>query len=193
MQRSIVLASTSPYRQQLLQRLGLPFRTAAPGVDETPRTGEMPMALVRRLAEAKARAVASRFPHTLVIGCDQAAVLDGAVLGKPRTRDRATAQLTRASGRTVRFLSGLCVLDTSSAQLEVDVVAYDVVFRHLTSDQIERYVEIESPLDCAGSIRSEGLGIVLFERMEGPDPSALVGLPLIRLVTMLQRFGIELL
>ena len=189
---TIVLGSTSPYRSVLLRRLGLPFETAAPAVDETAYPGEPPAALVQRLSERKARAVAERAADALIIGSDQVAVLDGAVLGKPGTRENAVRQLTVASGRSVRFLTGLCVLDSASDVVEVDVVPFDVRFRVLTKEQIERYVNAESPLDCAGSFKSEGLGIALFERMEGDDPTALMGLPLIRLVRMLSRFGIEL-
>ncbi|ROR32643.1 Maf family protein [Inmirania thermothiophila] len=191
MSRRIVLASTSPYRRELLARLGLPFATAAPGVDETPRAGEAPAALVARLAEAKARAVAPAFPDALVIGSDQVAVLeDGTLLTKPGGHERARAQLAAASGRTVTFLTGLCLLDAATGAAQTDVVPFRVRFRTLDPERIERYLARERPYDCAGSFRSEGLGIALFRAMEGEDPTALVGLPLIRLVDFLAAAGV---
>lgn len=191
--RQIVLASTSPYRRALLARLGLPFQIAAPEVDEGARPGEPPDALVRRLAEAKARAVAARFPGALVIGSDQVAVLEGQRLGKPGGQSRAFEQLARASGKRVEFLTGLCLLDGASGACEVDLVPFAVVFRRLRDDQIERYLSREQPYDAAGSFKSEGLGVALFERMEGEDPTALVGLPLIRLTALLARAGVDVL
>ena len=188
----LVLASTSPYRRELLGRLGLPFTTARPEVDESPLAGEDPEVLVRRLAEAKARAVAPIHPDALVIGSDQVAVLDGNVVGKPGAPDAAADQLRRASGRAVRFLTGLCLLDTARDVAEVVVEPFTVHFRALDDGQIARYIERERPFDCAGSFKSEGLGIALFERLEGDDPSALVGLPLIRLVSLLGRAGVTL-
>jgi len=188
----LVLASTSPYRRELLGRLGLPFTTARPEVDESPLAGEDPEVLVRRLAEAKARAVAPVHPDALVIGSDQVAVLDGNVVGKPGAPDAAADQLRRASGRAVRFLTGLCLLDTARDVAEVVVEPFTVHFRALDDGQIARYIERERPFDCAGSFKSEGLGIALFERLEGDDPSALVGLPLIRLVSLLGRAGVTL-
>lgn len=189
---NLVLASTSAYRRALLERLGLPFGTSSPHVDETPRAAEAPERLVRRLAEAKARAVADDVGPALVVGSDQVAVLDGDVLGKPGTPEKAFEQLARASGRAVEFLTGLCLLNTSSGHCQVECESYIVHFRPLSADQIRRYVEAEKPYDCAGSFKSEGLGIVLFSRMEGNDPNALIGLPLIRLVSMLEREGVEL-
>lgn len=182
----LVLASTSPYRRALLERLGVPFLTAAPEVDETRRADEPPQVLVLRLAEAKARAVARHFPDALVIGSDQVACLDDAVLGKPGDRATAIAQLSRASGRTVLFQTGLCLLDARSGQAQTLVEPFHVHFRTLTRAQIEGYVDRERPFDCAGSFKSEGLGIALFRRLEGDDPNALVGLPLIRLVALLE-------
>lgn len=187
----IVLASTSSYRRALLAKLGLPFETAAPGVDESPLDNEAPDALVLRLAQAKALAVAQQFPGSLVIGSDQVAVLDGEIVGKPLSRERAVAQLQKAAGRRVEFLTGLCVTDGTTVEAELDRCA--VVFRELSAGQIERYVDRDQPLDCAGSFKSEGLGIALFQRIEGEDPNALVGLPLIRLVRLLARFGLEVL
>lgn len=189
----IVLASTSPFRRALLQKLGLPFEVDAPAVDETRQPGESPAELVGRLAREKARAVAIRHPDALIIGSDQVAVLDATVVGKPGDHATATAQLSRASGRSVEFLTGLCVLDAASGSAEVEVVPFRVVFRTLSPAQIENYLRREQPYDCAGSFKSEGLGIALFERLEGEDPNALVGLPLIRLVRLLEAHGVAVL
>lgn len=189
----IVLASSSPYRQALLHRLGLRFGVAVPAIDETRHDGESAHALVARLAEAKARAVATAHPDTVIIGSDQAALLDQTVLGKPGSEENALAQLRAASGRRVQFLTGLCVYDSGRDEVQIDVVPYAVVFRALTEAEIAAYVAREQPLDCAGSFKSEGLGVALFERMEGPDPSALIGLPLIRLTQMLRHCGINVL
>jgi septum formation protein len=185
-----MLASTSAYRRALLEKLGLPFDTAAPDVDESPRPGEPPAALAQRLATAKALAVASRHPDSLVIGSDQVADLDGEPLGKPLTRANTISQLQNASGRSVRFYTALCVANSATGDIKTDLDVCTVVFRPLTDTQIERYVDRERPLDCAGGFKSEGLGIVLFERIEGEDPNALVGLPLIRLVRLLEAFGV---
>ena len=188
----LVLASTSSYRRALLQRLGLPFDVEAPGVDEAPRPGERPAAIARRLSMEKAAAVAARRPDALVIGSDQTATLDGDdVIGKPGTHERAVAQLRAASGRTMTFHTGLC-LWRPGAPPEVDCVDTRVRFRRLDDGEIERYLRAERPYDCAGSARSEGLGVVLLEAQEGPDPSALVGLPLIRLSAMLRAAGLAL-
>jgi len=190
---ALVLASTSPYRRQLLERLGLEFETASPDTDETPRPGETAEQLVLRLAEAKARAVAGNFPDSLVIGSDQVAVLDGRILGKPGDHDTATRQLSDASGRRVEFLTGLCLLNTTNDHARVCVARYGVRFRDLSGSQIENYLRREQPYQCAGSFKSEGLGIALFQRMEGDDPNALIGLPLIELVTMLNAEGVDVL
>lgn len=191
--RPLVLASTSPFRRALLQRLGLPFDTASPGSDESPLPGETPQALVVRLAEAKARAVAAAFPRHLIIGSDQVALLDDEVLGKPGDHARATAQLAAASGRTVRFLTGLCLLNSESGRTQTCSEPFDVQFRPLSKAQIEAYLRAEQPYNCAGSFKSEGLGIALFERLQGDDPNALIGLPLIRLVSMLAEEGVDVL
>jgi septum formation protein len=191
--REIVLASTSPYRRELLARLGLPFQTVAPNTDEARLPGETPDALVRRLAEAKARSVASESPRALVIGSDQVAVLDGEVLGKPGSHERAVEQLTRASGRRVEFVTGLCLLDAGTGEASVEVVPYAVVFRRLDPRQIDHYLVRERPYNAAGSFKSEGLGIALFDRMEGEDPTALVGLPLMRLTALLAAAGVDVL
>lgn len=189
----LVLASSSPYRRALLERLTCRFAWQAPDVDETPLRDEAPAQLVRRLAVAKARALSPAYPHALIIGSDQIAVLEGRVLGKPGDAASAVAQLTASCGRTVRFLTSLCVLDCARRHHEVEVVTTAVRFRMLTADQIRNYVERERPLDCAGSFKCEGLGITLFEAITADDPSALVGLPLIALTGMLARAGIDLL
>lgn len=187
----LLLASTSPYRRELLARLCLPFDTVSPRVDETPQAGELPHALVQRLSEAKARAGATQRPGSLVIGSDQLAVIDGEILGKPGSHAAAHAQLSRLSGQVVTFLTGLALFNHATGRMQSDVVPFQVHFRSLTGNQIEHYLEREQPYDCAGSFRSEGLGIALFERMEGDDPTALIGLPLIRLVEMLENEGVE--
>lgn len=185
-QPPLVLASTSPYRRELLDRLGLEFSVCSPDVDETAKPGEAAADLVRRLAEAKARAGAQQqTAPALIIGSDQVAVIDGEVLGKPGTFERACAQLTQLAGQRVSFLTGLCLYNTFTQRIQIDMVPFAVEFRPLTRAQIEAYVRKEQPLNCAGSFKSEGLGITLFTRMEGEDPTALVGLPLIRLVDML--------
>jgi septum formation protein len=189
--RPLVLASTSPFRRELLQRLGLPFTTVAPEVDETPRPGETPMALVERLAHAKALAGAALAPGSLVIGSDQVACCDGDILGKPGTRERAIAQLRQAAGRILEFHTGLCLLDGASGAAQTDCIPFRVHFRDLDPARIEAYVDRERPFGCAGSFKSEGLGIALFRRLEGDDPSALIGLPLIRLVAMLEAAGLD--
>jgi MAF protein len=187
----IVLASTSPYRRLLLERLSLPFTVEAPGVDEAPTPGESARSLALRLAQEKARAVALRAPRALVIGCDQAVECDGRIFGKPNDPEGAHATLRALSGRIVRFLTGICVLNTRTNACHAAVEPFDVTFRPLTDAQIRRYVEVDRPFDCAGAFRSEGLGIALVERMRGEDPHALVGLPLIRLVDFLAREGVS--
>ncbi len=189
--RRFILASTSPFRRALLDRLGLPFEVSAPDIEETPRPGEQAAELVARLAEAKARAVAARESQALVIGSDQVAVLDGDILGKPGDHARAVAQLSRASGRTVSFYTGLCLLDSASGRTQVAVEPFWVVFRKLDPECIESYLRREQPYNCAGSFKSEGLGITLFRRLRGDDPNSLVGLPLIRLVDMLKQEGVR--
>jgi MAF protein len=190
---SLVLASTSPSRRALLTRLGIPFITATPAVDETRYPDEPAPELVLRLAQAKAMAVASFHADALVIGSDQIACIGGEVFGKPGDRTRAIEQLGRASGREVVFYSGLCLLNTGTGRMQTHCEPFRVHFRRLSRERIEGYVDRERPFDCAGSFRSEGLGIALFERLDGDDPNALVGLPLIRLVAMLEAEGIDLL
>jgi MAF protein len=185
----IVLASSSPYRRRLLERLGLPFDVDPANIDETPRPDEPAEALVRRLSEAKAMEVAPRNPGSLVIASDQTGVLDGQLLSKPGTPDRARAQLRAASGKEVRFLTGLCVLDTTTGARRIGIEACSVMFRELSQTTIEDYVEREQPLDCAGSFKIEGLGIALFRSLRLNDPTALEGLPLILLCNHLQDLG----
>lgn len=189
--RSLILGSTSPYRRELLGRLGLPFEVVAPEVDETPRPGEPPAALAARLALAKARAVAQRHPHAVVIGSDQVADLDGEPLGKPGDHLRATAQLRRMRGRTVVFQTALAVACADIGFEQQDLAPVRVVFRELTDSEIENYLRIEQPYDCAGSARSEGLGIALLEAIHSDDPTALVGLPLIRTCRLLRAAGLQ--
>ncbi|MBR9856786.1 MAG: septum formation inhibitor Maf [Gammaproteobacteria bacterium] len=187
----IILASSSPYRQQLLHKLGLDFQSCSPNIDETSRPDETATALVQRLAEQKARAVATQFPQGLIIGSDQVCVNQGQILGKPGTRERAKAQLLAASGQRITFYTGLAVLDAANDRLHSMVEPFSVLFRPLTEAQIERYLDREPALDCAGAFKCEGLGISLFERMEGRDPNSLIGLPLIALVELLGRFGVD--
>lgn len=192
-QPRLVLASTSPYRRALLGRLGLTFTTASPEVDETGASDEPAEALVTRLAEAKARAVAPTHPEALIIGSDQVAVIDGRVLGKPGNREAAIAQLERASGKMATFYTGLCLFNAATGRARTVNEPFRVHFRNLTPDQIAGYVDLEKPYDCAGSFKSEGLGIALFARLDGDDPNALIGLPLIRLVELLQAEGLDVL
>ncbi len=189
----LILASTSPFRKALLERLGQPFLTASPKTDETRWPGEATAAFVERLSADKARAVADRFPNALIIGSDQAAVLGDEILGKPGTHEKAVAQLTAASGNEVLFLTGLCLLNAASGRTQVEVVPFTVKFRSLTTPQIDNYLRQEQPYNCAGSFKSEGLGIALFETMKGEDPNALIGLPLIRLIAMLNNEGVDIL
>jgi MAF protein len=189
----ILLASTSVYRQQLLDRLGLAYEMVDPRIDETPRPGEAAVDLVARLAEEKARSGADGQQNALVIGADQVALLDGDMLGKPGNAETNRRQLQRAAGRRVVFHTGLCVYATRHGRVQVEVVPFAVQFRALTNTQIAAYVEREQAFDCAGGFRCEGLGSALFEHMEGPDPSALVGLPLLCLTKMLAREGVDVL
>ncbi len=191
--RHLILASTSPFRRQLLSRLGLPFLTQAPITDETPHAGEQAPDLVARLALLKARSIAQQKSHALIIGSDQIAVLDGEILGKPGDHQRAVAQLNRAAGKTVTFYTGLCLLNSDNDRSQVAIEPFRVVFRPLLPTQIETYLRREQPYQCAGSFKSEGLGITLFERLQGDDPNTLIGLPLIRLVDMLIAENVSLL
>ncbi|WDL80659.1 septum formation inhibitor Maf [Aeromonas bestiarum] len=192
MPTQLILASTSRYRKALLEKLALPFECAAPEVDESPLPGEPAEVLVARLALAKASAIADRFDQGLIIGSDQVCVCDGQILGKPGTVEKAVEQLMAAQGRSVTFHTGLCVLDAASGRAEQLVEPFTVHFRTLDEAALRRYVEAELPLDCAGSFKCEGMGIVLFKRLEGRDPNALIGLPLIGLIELLARHGLAL-
>ena len=191
--RTVVLGSTSRYRRELLERLRLPFEVAAPEVDETPLPGEAPAALATRLALAKAHAVAARYPEAVVIGSDQVADLNGQPLGKPGTHERATEQLRQMRGQTVVFQTALAVVCLASGFEQADLAPVRVRFRALGDAEIEHYLRAEQPYDCAGSAKSEGLGIALLESIENDDPTALVGLPLIRTARMLRAAGVRLL
>jgi septum formation protein len=191
--RPLILGSTSRYRHELLSRLGVPFEAIAPDVDETPSEGEKPADLALRLALAKARDVAQRHPHAVVIGSDQVADLAGEPLGKPGSHERAVAQLRRMRGQTVVFQTALAVVCQATGFEQSDIAAVRVVFRDLSDGEIERYLLAEQPYDCAGSAKSEGLGIALLERIDNDDPTALVGLPLIRTCQMIRAAGVRLL
>ena len=190
--RSLILGSTSRYRQELLSRLRIPFDVVAPEVDETPLSGESPLALAGRLALAKAYAVAKRQPQAVVIGSDQVADLHGEPLGKPGTHARAVAQLQRMRGQTVTFQTAVAVVCQASGFEQMEVAQVRVRFRDLTDSEIELYLIAEQPYDCAGSAKSEGLGIALLETIDNDDPTALVGLPLIRTARMLRAAGIPI-
>lgn len=184
---ALILASTSPYRRALLEKLGLSFECAAPQTDETPRPGESPRHLVLRLAQEKAQSLAHAWPQHLIIGSDQVCVLDGEITGKPHTEENARQQLMKASGNIVTFYTGLALYNSATGHLQTECEPFDVHFRHLSEQEIDDYVRKERPLNCAGSFKSEGLGIALFERLDGRDPNTLVGLPLIALCQMLRR------
>ena len=188
----LVLASTSAYRRELLQRFNLPFEVARPDIDESPLPGEHPKRTAERLAIEKARAVAGNFADALIIGSDQVAAMGDIRFGKPGTVERAVAQLKQMSGQTVIFHTALALLNTTTGEAQIDVVPTEVRFRTLSDDEIVRYVEKERPLDCAGSAKSEGLGITLLDALSGDDPNALVGLPLIALARMLRHEGVAL-
>lgn len=192
-QRQLLLGSTSPYRRDLLARLRIPFEVAAPEVDETAYPNETPKQLACRLAMAKARAVAARFPSHVVIGSDQVADLDGLALGKPGDHARAVLQLQQMRGQTVVFQTAVAVVCRESGFAQMDLAQVQVKFRDLSDAQIEAYLLAEMPYDCAGSAKSEGLGIALLERIDNDDPSALVGLPLIRTCRMLEAAGVRVL
>ncbi len=190
--RPLLLASSSPYRRELLERLGLPFETASPDIDESPRMDESPEQLAIRLADSKARALANRYPHHWIIGSDQVACLpDGTLLAKPGTHEQAISQLQRSSGQTVQFLTGLTLLEPGTDRSQTHCERFAVQFRDLTAEEIEGYLHKEQPYDCAGSFRMEGLGIALFKAMEGRDPNSLIGLPLIALNDMLRNWGLN--
>ena len=191
MKQTLILASSSEYRRQLLQKLLIPFNSISPNVDESALAGEKPQETALRLAQEKAKKIGIEYPHALVIGCDQVATLDGEQLGKPLNHNNATAQLQKMRGREVVFHSALCLYNAATGNMQAKVVPYLVKFRQLSDEQIESYLTKEQPYHCAGSAKSEGLGIALFERMLGEDPNALIGLPLIKLITMLHNEGIN--
>ena len=188
----LLLASSSVYRRELLARLQLPFTCSSPDIDESPLAGESAIELVRRLAQAKAQALAASHPGHLIIGSDQVAVLDGKIIGKPHTFDKAREQLLAASGASVTFLTGLALLNSQSGHCQLDCIPFTVHMRALSPEHIERYLHAEQPYDCAGSFKAEGLGVSLFQRTEGDDATSLVGLPLIRLVDMLLAQGVAI-
>ncbi|NKI74586.1 septum formation inhibitor Maf [Dickeya sp. CFBP 2040] len=187
----IVLASTSVYRKALFEKLGLPFICAAPDFDETPDDSESAVELVRRLAIGKAQSLAGRYPDSLIIGSDQVCVLGDTITGKPHTQENAIRQLQQASGQRITFYTGLALFNSATTRLQCVVEPFDVYFRTLGIREIERYVEIENPVDCAGSFKSEGLGITLFDRLSGRDPNTLIGLPLITLLELLRQEGVN--
>jgi septum formation protein len=191
--QSLVLASTSIYRAQLLSILQLPFETTSPNVDETPLPGEIARQTSARLSILKAQAVAKDYPNALIIGSDQVALLDGQLLGKPLTHDNAVRQLRAMRARTVVFYTALTLLNSANGTMQTEIDETKVTFRNASDAEIERYLLKEQPYHCAGSAKSEGLGIALISRIEGNDPNALIGLPLITLVTMLKKQGVEVL
>jgi len=189
----LILASTSPFRRELLARLTLTFQTCKPEVDETPLADESASQLVERLSISKAKVAKNHFNSGLVIGSDQVCIIDDEILGKPGNFDNALQQLQHASGKTVRFLTGLCLYDIDNDRIQSLVDPFDVVFRQLSDRQITHYLKTEQPYQCAGSFKSEGLGITLFERLVGDDPNTLIGLPLIQLVNLFNNWDIDVL
>lgn len=188
---AILLASSSPYRQSLLLRLGLDFQCASPDIDETPKPEEAATDLAQRLALEKALALRQQYPKHLIIGSDQVATVDGTILGKPGNYDNAMKQLSHCSGRRITFSTGLCLLNAQSGRQQVNRVDFHVQFRHLSQNQISNYLKLEQPYDCAGSFKYEGMGICLFQQLEGDDPNSLIGLPLIKLCDMLIEEGVN--
>jgi len=189
----LILASSSPYRKKLLDQLQLNFAVAVPDIDETPKPGESPQRLVERLAIDKAKAVAGNHPGSLVIGSDQVAVHDKEIVGKPRDHQDAVEQLRFASGKSITLYTGLALINSDSGKLQSIVEPFTIHFRQLTEEQIANYLKKDQPYNCAGSVKSESLGVALFERFEGDDPNSLIGLPLIRLVRMLENEGVNVL
>ena len=191
--KTLVLGSTSPFRKTLLEKLNLPFTCAKPDIDESAQQGESPQALVQRLAIEKAKAVSSQYPNALIIGSDQVAVCAGEILGKPHNFDNAVMQLTKFSGKSITFYTGLCVYDSEKDKAVALVEPFTVHFNRLSLAEITNYLNAEQPYNCAGSFKSEGLGICLFSKLEGDDPNTLIGLPLIKLVALLKQQGIDVL
>jgi len=188
----IVLGSTSPFRKELLQRLNIDFVTDSPDIDETPLKNESPDEYVLRLSLEKAKAVANNHADSLVIGSDQCSILDGEIRGKPHTHENAIKQLKQSSNKQVSFLTGLCLFNTQDDSYQLDLAQYHVNFRELSDEEIESYLLAEKPYSCAGSFKSEGLGVTLFNSFEGDDPTSLIGLPLIKLSEMLRNKGLKL-
>lgn len=191
--KTLVLGSTSPFRKSILEKLNLSFECAKPNIDETALVGETPQTLVERLAIEKAKAVTDEFPNALIIGSDQVAVCDGEILGKPHNFENGVKQLTKFSNRAVTFYTGLCVYDSANDKTLSLVEPFIVHFNKLSQEEIENYLKAEQPYNCAGSFKSEGLGICLFEKLEGDDPNTLIGLPLIKLVGLLKQHGLDVL
>jgi septum formation protein len=190
MKQTLILASSSSYRRELLQKLQIPFNCVSPKIDESALAGEKPFQTALRLAQEKAKKVASEYPHALIIGCDQVAAVDGIELGKPLNHKNATKQLQLMRGKEVTFYSAICLYNATTGNMQSEVVPYLVKFKQLNDEEIERYLTKDQPYQCAGSAKSEGLGIAIIERMIGEDPNALIGLPLIKLVTMLANENI---
>ncbi len=191
--KTLVLGSTSPFRKTILEKLQLPFHCAKPNVDETEQKDESPQALVERLAIEKAKAVSSEYPNALIIGSDQVAVCEKEILGKPHNFDNAVIQLSKFSGKSITFYTGLCVYDSEKDKTIALVEPFTVHFNQLSQKDIANYLNAEQPYNCAGSFKSEGLGICLFSKLEGDDPNTLIGLPLIKLVELLKQHGIDVL
>lgn len=191
--QQLILGSSSPFRAELLAKLGLDFDTASPDIDESPLLGEAAGALVQRLSEEKARKIAKTHTNALIIGSDQVALLDGDILGKPGNHAHATKQLMAASGKTVQFLTGLALLNSQTGKMQSLVETFEVSFKSLSPAQIDFYLNTEQPYQCAGSFKSEGFGISLFSKLSGDDPNSLIGLPLIRLIKLLENEGIDVL
>jgi len=189
---TLILGSSSPFRKALLERLKVPFEVANPDIDETPLEGEDPIALVERLAIEKAQAVAANHPNSLVIGSDQVALHGAEIVGKPHTHERAVEQLRAASGKEINLFTGLALVNSKTKAVQSEVVPYKVHFKTLSEAVIESYLRKEQPYNCAGSVRSEGLGIALLERFEGDDPNTLIGLPLIRVIAMLEKENVSI-
>lgn len=190
--QALILASSSPYRRELLQKLQIPFNCVSPKIDESAIEGEKPHETALRLAQEKAKKVGEEYAHALIIGCDQVATLDGEQLGKPGNHKNATEQLRKMRGREVKFYSALCLYNAATGNMQCENVPYLVRFRQLSDEEIENYLSKEQPYQCAGSAKSEGLGIALMERMLGEDPNALIGLPLIKLISMLKNENINI-
>ena len=188
----LILGSSSPFRKMLLERLLVSFTTESPEIDESPLAGESPIALVERLAVEKARKVAENHRHGLIIGSDQVAMHGAEIVGKPHTHERAVEQLRTASGKSIKLYTGLALVNAETGNVQSEVIPFTVHFKPLSDEIIERYLQKERPYNCAGSVKSEGLGVSLFERFDGDDPNALIGLPLIRLVSMLETEGFDM-